>query len=47
MNDFPNLYSKNIKNLITFIIQYNPKNRPSFEEIANKNILKGLISNEN
>ena len=35
MNGFPKIYSKKLKNLVSFIIQYNPKSRPSFEEIAN------------
>ena len=35
MKDFPNFYSKNLKNLLSFIIHYNPKKRPYFEEIAN------------
>ena len=47
MNDFPNFYSKDLKNLVSFIIQYNPQNRPYFEDIANQNILKGFISYEN
>ena len=47
MNDFPEFYSKNLKNLVSYIIQYDPKSWPSFEQIANQNILKGLISNEN
>ena len=35
MNDFPEFYSNDLKNLVKFIIQYNPQNRPYFEAIAN------------
>ncbi len=34
MNDFPNFYSKDLKNFISYVIKFDPASRPYFEDIA-------------
>ena len=39
MENFPDFYSADLKELIIFLLKYDPKDRPSFSQVANKDIL--------
>ena len=39
MTDFPDFYSEDLKEIIIYLLKYDPIDRPSFKQIANKPIL--------
>ena len=39
MKNFPDFYSEDLKELIIYLLKYDPINRPSFKQIANKPIM--------
>lgn len=45
MNDFPDFYSVDLKELIISTLKYEPRDRPTFEQIAENPIIQEFIPN--